>query len=130
MAGLVLLDSNFYIQMARAHEDPFAVLDTAASSVEFAINGIVWIEVIRGRIQRKLRDHYEARFSTMRFLHTTPRTWQRAGHLAWELERSGHTMQTTDAIIATCALEYGAAVLTFDRAFRKVPGLVVLDRLP
>lgn len=130
MADLVVVDSSFFIRAARARSDPFALLDDASSRCEFAITGIVWVEVVRGRILPRQRLHYETRFATMRFLNPTPRTWQHAAGLAGDIERSGFTVPTTDLTIATCALEHGAAVLTFDRHFQHVPGLVVLDSLP
>ena len=49
--------------------------------------------------------------------------------LAWELDRRGIVMQLTDLVIAACALESNAAVLTHDADFRRVPGLRVLSRL-
>ncbi len=130
MAELVLIDSSYFIRLTREYRLSFATLDRFASDYEFAINGIVWLEVIRGRADPFVRKHYEQRFSTLRFLNPTPRTWQRAAALAWDLDRHGEVIPATDLAIAATALDYGAAVLTFDRHFNKVPGLTVLNDLP
>lgn len=130
VADLILVDSSYFIRLGREYRHAFAALDRDAERYEFAINGIVWIEVVRGRSDPSIRKHYEERFSTMRFLNPTARTWQRAAALAWELDRRGDVIPATDVAIAACALDHGAAVLTFDRHFNQVPGLTVLNDLP
>lgn len=42
------------------------------------------------------------------------------------MDRQGHMIPLTDIVIAACALEEGAAVLTNDRHFELVPGLRVI----
>lgn len=130
MAQLVVVDSSFFIRSLLKQSDPFTLLDQSASQVDFAITGIVWVEVLRGRSVPAHRRRYEQRFATMSFLNPTPRTWQRAAALAWDLDRRGDVIPATDIAIAACALDHGAAVLTFDRHFKKVPGLTVLNDLP
>ncbi len=130
MANLILVDSSYFIRLAREYRQAFAALDQFAPRYEFAITGVVWLEVIRGRSDPYIRKHYEERFSTLRFLNPTPGTWQRAATLAWDLDRHGDVIPATDIAIAATALDHGAAVLTFDRHFNKVPGLTVLNDLP
>lgn len=129
MNPLILVDSSFFIRFSQLREDAFAAFDLY-SDVDFAINGMVWVELLRGRSIPIHRQRYEQRFSTMRFLNLTPRTWQHAAALAWELDRTGDVLPATDIAIAACALDHGAALLTFDRHFNKVPGLTVLNDLP
>ncbi len=45
------------------------------------------------------------------------------------LERKGTPIPAADLLIAAHALQAGAAVLTLDNDFRRVPGLTVLDPL-
>ncbi len=129
MNTLVLVDSSFFIRFSQLREDAFAAFELYPE-IDFAINGVVWVEVLRGRAVPAHRERYEKRFSTLRFLNLTPRTWQHAAALAWELDRSGDVLPATDIAIAATALDHGAAVLTFDRHFNKVPGLTVLNDLP
>lgn len=129
MPDLVLIDSSYFIRLLRIRGQSFATLDSLSNRYEFAISGMVWLEVIRGRSDPRVRKHYENRFATMRFLNATPSTWQRAADLAWELDRRGVVLPASDITIAATALDYGAAVLTFDRHFNKIPGLTVLNDL-
>jgi len=55
--------------------------------------------------------------------------WREVEELAWRLDRSGNRLPLPDIIIACCARRIGAAVLTFDEHFARVPGLRVIDRI-
>lgn len=126
---LVLVDSSYYIRMAGQRIDPLTELTELEFDYEFAINGIIWGEVLRGRSDPHVRDRYDRAFSLTRMLHLSAAGWQRVSRLAWELDRQGEVLPLTDLIIAVTALEHGACVLTFDRHFQKIPGLVVVSDL-
>jgi predicted nucleic acid-binding protein len=123
---LVLVDSSFFIRLAMAREDPFAHLDEATELHEFAICGIVWVEVLRGRSEPALRRRYEERFATMVYLNSPARTWQRTAALARDLDQRGRVLPATDLAIAATAMDHGAALLTFDRHFDDIPGLTLI----
>jgi len=129
MASLVLPDSNFYIDSARAGRDPFQELAAHAEAWEFATCGMVIMEVCRGRTQPHIHERFRERFAVMLYIPGTNQVWERAGQLAWSLDRRGVVLPAPDLFIAACALQTHAAVLTRDAHFRQVPGLEVLDRL-
>jgi len=52
-----------------------------------------------------------------------------ARRLAWERERAGRRLGTPDIIIAACAIEAGAVVLTRDKRFAEIPELKVCGSL-
>lgn len=126
---LVLVDSSYYITWQNRRVDPIALLTELELDYDFAINGIVWGEVLRGRSDPHVRDRYDRAFSLTRMLHLTSAGWQRASRLAWDLDRRGEVIPLTDIIIGVTALEHGATVLTFDRHFQNIPGLVVVSDL-
>lgn len=126
---LVLVDSSYYIRLATQRFDPLAELTELELDYEFAINGVIWAEVLRGRSDPHVRDRYERAFKLTRMLHLSASGWQRVARLAWDLDRQGEVIPLTDIIIAATALEHGACVLTFDRHFQKIPGLVVISDL-
>lgn len=129
MASLVLPDSSYFITRAREGVDPFQELRAHADEWEFATCGLVLMEVCRGRREPSVYQRFRDRFSVMIFIPATSSTWERATQLAWSLDRQGIVIPATDLLIATCALQAGAAVLTRDAHFRMIPGLEVLDRL-
>ena len=129
MASLVLPDSSYFITRAREGVDPFQELRAHADDREFATCGLVLMEVCRGRREPSVYQRFRERFSVMIFIPATSSTWERATQLAWSLDRQGIVIPATDLLIATCALQAGAAVLTSDAHFRMIPGLEVLERL-
>lgn len=129
MAELILPDSNFYITAARNGRDPFQELAAHAEEWEFATCGMVVLEVCRGRSQPRLYERFRERFAVMIYLQSTSAVWERATHLAWSLDRQGTVLPAPDLLIAACALQAGATVLTHDKHFESIPGLKVIDRL-
>jgi predicted nucleic acid-binding protein len=129
MASLVLPDSSYFITRAREGIDPFQELRAHANEWEFATCGIVLMEVCRGRREPSVYQRFRERFAVMIFIPASSSTWERATQLAWSLDRQGIVIPATDLLIATCALQVGAAVLTYDAHFRHIPGLEVIDRL-
>ncbi len=65
----------------------------------------------------------------MIYLRASNAIWERATQLGWSLDRQGRVIPAADLLIATTALQTGAALLTHDAHFRQIPGLEVLDRL-
>ncbi|MCX6938451.1 MAG: PIN domain-containing protein [Verrucomicrobia bacterium] len=126
---LVLVDSSYYITWQNRRVDPLSLLSALELDYEFAINGIIWAEVLRGRSDPHLRDRYDRAFSLTRMLHLNASGWQRVARLAWELDRRGEVIPLADIIIGVTALEHQATVLTFDQHYQKIPGLTVVSDL-
>ena len=129
MAANVLVDSSFFIDRLRAGADPFEEFAARADADDFLTCGLVVTEVLRGVKIKKAHQRLEALFSCMIYVPTLNRVWERVAKLAWELDRAGKGMQVTDLIVAACALEANAVVLTLDSDFERVPGLRVISRL-
>ena len=129
MANLILPDSNIYITALRTGRDPFKQFLKDLDKREFAICGMVMLEVCRGLRELALLRRITERFSAMIFLPTNTTTWERATQLAWSLDRQGIVLPAQDLVIAACALQANAAVLTADAHFRSIPGLTVLPQL-
>jgi predicted nucleic acid-binding protein len=129
MANLLLPDSNIYINAVRSGVDPFAQFTANLEDWEFATCGTIVMEVCRGLSEPTLVERFQDRFNVMVFLPTTNAVWKRATQLAWTLDRKGAVLPIPDLIIAACALQAGATVLTADTHFQVIPGLRVLDRL-
>lgn len=126
---LVLVDSSYYITLHRQNRDPFVELKRFEHDYDFAINGVIWAEVVRGRSDPHVRRRYERAFGIARMLNLTSKGWQNVAGLAWDLDRRGDVIPLTDLIIAATAIEHRAAVLTFDRHFQRIPGVVAVSDL-
>jgi predicted nucleic acid-binding protein len=129
MASLVLPDSNFYINCARAGTDPFRALGARSDEYEFATCGMVVLEVCRGRSDPHVLRRFQENFGVMLYIPTSNQIWERATQLAWSLDRRGVVLPPQDLLIAAHAMQTAATVLTFDAHFHAIPGLTVVDHL-
>ena len=122
-----LLDTNAYVALKRGHE---RVSELVRSSTELAFSVIVVGELLFGfrngnRFEKNLRELDEVLTETTVSLLTVTRvTADRFGRIAAELRRVGKPIPTNDIWIAAHAFESGAELVTFDRHFEVVPGLV------
>jgi predicted nucleic acid-binding protein len=130
MEHVVLPDSNIYIGALRAGRDPFSEFaEAAADDREFVTCGMVLLEVCRGLRDPYVLRRFRERFAVMLYQPTTNQIWERATQLAWTLDRQGLVLPAQDLLIAACALNVNAAVLTADAHFRQIPGLRVIGSL-
>jgi predicted nucleic acid-binding protein len=129
MAGNVLVDSSFFIDRLRAGLDPLEELASFSDDWELITCGVVQVEVLRGVKQQGPHRRMAEFMECMLYVPTLNNIWERAAKLAWSLDRQGKVMQVTDLVIASCALEAEAAVLTLDTDFGRVPGLRTLRTL-
>ena len=129
MANLVLPDSNIYIGAVRAGRDPFRQFASFIEEWEFATCGMVVLEVCRGLRDPAVLQRFRERFAVMLYVATGNSVWERAAQLAWSLDRRGVVLPSQDLLIATCALQADATVLTADAHFQAIPGLRVIDHL-
>ena len=129
MVGSVLVDSCYYITRLKRGFDPAEDFIAWADDCDFYTCGVVKIEVLRGLKLKKTYDRVGELMGCMLYVPTGNSIWERAQKLAHDLDRQGIVMQVTDLIIAACALEVGATVLTYDSDFYRVPKLRVIDSL-
>jgi predicted nucleic acid-binding protein len=127
MANLVLPDSNIYIGAVRAGRDPFRQFASTLEEWEYVTCGMVVLEVCRGLRDPAVLQRFRERFAVM--LYVANSVWERTAQLAWSLDRRGIVLPAQDLLIATCALQADAAVLTADAHFQEIPGLRVIDHL-
>ena len=127
MAGKpILVDSSYYISVARQGIDPLQTLAEVALDRDLVVCGVVRCEVSRGIRDARIRQKFDRFWQAMQYVPTDNRLWFEVEDLLWKLDRHGTIIPLTDAIIACCALHVDAVVLTFDRHFYDVPGLGVI----
>lgn len=129
MAAAVLVDNNYYIRRLRHDGDPLLELERLAERYSFLTCGMVVMEVCRGLQLEPQRRRYRAAFAVMNCIPTTSKVWDLATDISLALDRKGSPIPPQDSLIAAHALQAGAAVLTLDTDFRRIPGLTVLDSL-
>jgi len=127
MKQLCLADSSFLISKLRSRIDPFQIFKEHRDRYDFATCEIVMLEVLRGiRGARALR-YAQAEFEKLIYVPIQKSTGVIALGLAQHLERAGCRVAVPDLLIAACAKEIGAAVLSFDQHFARMPELTISE---
>ena len=122
-ASPVLADSSYYIDLLRRGQDPLRSLALAAETRDLVICGVVRCEVGRALRPEKVRQHFRAFWDVMINVPTDNRLWERAEQILWQLDRQGIVLPLTDVVIACCARQVDAVVLTYDKHFNFIPDL-------
>lgn len=84
------------------------------------------MEVERGLRVEKIRERMSGFFDVMINVPTTNKFWEDATEVAWRLGRQGVMLPAQDLLIAESAAEIGAAVLSDDGHFARIPGVRLL----
>lgn len=122
-ASPVLADSSYYIDLLRRGQDPLSSLALAAETRDLVICGVIRCEVGRALRPGKVRRLFRAFWDVMINVPTDNRLWERAEQTLWELDRRGVVLPLTDVVIACCARQLDAVVLTYDKHFNFIPDL-------
>jgi predicted nucleic acid-binding protein len=125
MDPATLVDSSIFIELLGQGLDPATELTSQISLTDLATCGMIRIEVLRGIRNKKIRQKLSDFMDVLQNVPTDNRLWDEAAHLAWKMDRVGWVIPAQDILIACCAMRIGASVLTRDRHFSRIPGLVV-----
>ncbi len=124
MASAALVDSNVFIALTRRREDSSRWLGSRFEDIYTC--GMVRLEVLRGMKNPRERDAMAAFFNVLCNVPTDNNLWEQAAELGWELDRRGLIIPGPDILIAACALRAGVPVMTADKHFDDIPGLLVI----
>jgi predicted nucleic acid-binding protein len=125
-----LVDSSKFIEWMRRGESPIRILRPFLVAGQLRTCGIVPVEVLRGVVKPAVRDEMAALFDAIPEVPLSPDIWKRTADLAWTLDRKGMVLPVSDLLIACCALQAQARVVTVDPHFDSIPGLQVRRDLP
>ena len=124
MANAALVDSNVFIALTRRDEDLPRWLGGRFDDIYTC--GMVRLEVLRGIRDPRQRDDMAGFFKVLCHVQTDDKLWEQAAELGWKLDRLGRAIPAQDILIAACALRARVPVLTADKHFHGIPGLIVI----
>ena len=126
----LLLDTNAYTALMKGQAEVVAKVKRAQG---IYLSAIVAGELAFGFRNGNRFEQNQARLATflanpyVRFLPVTQVTADRFGRVASGLKQKGTPIPTNDIWIAAHAFETGAELVTFDKHFGQVAGLVIAD---
>ena len=124
---MILVDSCIYIEWMRAGENPVHRLQPHHASLVSC--GVVHLEVLRGITTPRVKAYLTDFFNLLPQVSLSANLLEKATELAWTSDRKGVVLPVTDLLIAACALQVGATVVTRDRHFSRIPDLTVQAEL-
>jgi tRNA(fMet)-specific endonuclease VapC len=124
-----LLDTSAYARLKRGDE---SIGELVRSAEHVYVSIVVLGEILfgfhdGGKLERNVEDLDEfLAHPRVSLQYLTRATADRFGRIATALKRSGRPIPTNDIWIAAHAMELGAELVTLDRHFEQVSGLIVL----
>jgi tRNA(fMet)-specific endonuclease VapC len=106
------------------------VVDMVTSSEQILFSAVVLGELIFGfRNGTRFRENMEGldqflHHAAVEFIQIGKITADRYSRIAFQLRQQGTPIPTNDLWIAAQTMEYGAELITSDKHFEKIPGLV------
>lgn len=125
-----VVDSSKFIDWMRRGLNPTRILRPFVLADQIVTCGLIRLEVIRGVVKPAAKSELTSLFDAIREVPLCTAIWQRATDLAWQLDRQGEVLPSSDLIIGACALHVGAAVVTTDKHFASIPRLNTVHELP
>ena len=129
VANPVLVDSSYYLGLARDGQDPLGALAVLGAQRDVATCGVVRCEVARGIRDEAILGRFRRAWDVMMYVPTDNRLWQDVEQTLWRLDRQGVCLPLADVVIACCARRIQAVVLTFDKHFEAIPGIRAVDEI-
>ena len=129
VANPVLVDSSYYLGLARDGQDPLGALAVLGAQRDVATCGVVRCEVARGIRDEAILGRFRRVWEVMMYVPTDHRLWQDVQQTLWRLDRQGVCLPLADVVIACCARRIQAVVLTFDKHFEAIPGIRAVDEI-
>jgi hypothetical protein len=127
---MLLIDSTTYVDWFRRRVEPQEIIEPWIRARAIATCGVIRAEVIRGVIDPRQKTRIEELFDILEEVPTDSVLWHHAAELAWRLDRKGIVLPLTDIVIAACAQQVDATVITLDDHFSQIPHLRVLTDVP
>lgn len=127
---MILVDSNIYIDFIRRQEDIRQILRPWIQTGQLLSCGVIRVEVIRGILSSRIKDDLHDMFDVISEIQVDAKIWCDTTEMAWQLDRQGIVLPTTDLIIASCAVRTQSMIISNDAHFKKIPGLKLRTTLP
>lgn len=126
----VIIDSTVWIKWFRNRIDPRPLLKPWILQGTCFSCGIIRIEVLRGFKDQRQKAKLDLLFGAIPEIPISNLLIQRATELAWKLDRAGKILPLGDLLIAQCAIDSGAWLVTEDKHFNVIAGVKVRKVLP
>lgn len=121
----LIVDSAVIIDLMRDGKDPRQELLPYVRAGELYNCGVVRAEVLRGIKAPRIKTEMESFFDIIPEVMCDAKMWRQVSEIGWKLGRKGKWPPVTDLLIAASAMRVGATLVSPDRHFEDVEGLML-----
>ncbi len=126
----VLIDTSVWIAYFRnTSVDLCERVEAMMSEAEICVPTIVLAELLQGSRSEREIGTIEDFLGAFTIVDQGERTWVDAGKLAYQLRKTGKTVNLADCYIAVIAHEQGCAILTLDEHFKEMRAAIAITLL-
>lgn len=122
----IIPDTCAWIDYFRPGETPLgaSLAHALSTGIVYSCGPVVY-ELVQGVRSIHENEMLINSLTALPFLELTATDWIKAGQRAAALRKSGMNIPLSDILIATLAIEHDLAVMTVDRHFEAISGLIL-----
>jgi predicted nucleic acid-binding protein len=120
----VLVDTSAWIEFFRKKEPWYSAISGLMDDKRICCSGIILAELIQGAKSEKELEVLRDFRHVFEFLEESMDLWQSAGEMSNALQRKGKSVGLSDCYLAASAKAYTAKILTLDKHFDIIKGVV------
>lgn len=128
----IILDTNAYTRLLTGEEDVLDVIGSAETVyMSIFVLGELYAGFAGGIKERANKDTLDRflRKPSVKILNASSETAEVFGMVKQELKKAGTPLPINDVWIAAHTLETGSILVTYDRHFKKIPGIRRWDKV-
>ena len=124
---IVLVESSAWISFFRGDAAACRRIDPLLHAKVVRVTGPVFVELVSGAKNKAVQTELKALLLEVPWLTPTEPVWERIAETRSLLARLGQACSVIDIMIAQAACDWGAKLLTRDRDFERMAGVLPLD---
>ncbi len=127
MTDIVLAESSAWLSFFRGDAAARRRIDPLLQAKVVRITGPVFVELVSGARNKVIQTEIKALLLDIPWLLPFEPVWGRVAETRFLLARVGQSCSVIDIMIAQAASDWGAKLLTRDRDFERMSGVLPLD---
>jgi predicted nucleic acid-binding protein len=124
---IVLVESSAWISFFRGDAAACRRIDPLLQTKVVRITGPVFAELVSGAKNKSVQTELKALLLDIPWIPPSEPVWERVAETRFVLARIGRSCSVIDIMIALAASDGGAKLLTRDRDFEQMVGVLPLD---
>jgi predicted nucleic acid-binding protein len=124
---IVLVESSAWISFFRGDVAACRRIDPLLQAKVVRITGPVFVELGSGAKSKAIQSELQALLLVIPWLSPFEPVWERVAETRFLLARNGQSCSVIDIMIAQAASDWGAKLLTRDRNFERMTGVLPLE---